>query len=134
MVHWRIEREDGYYVSAVHNTEGDRTNLGALLRELEEERDHLERAIAALRPLAAANTSRVATVLKSPHKSLSKEARSRIAAEQRARWARVKSGKTKPSSKRTRTRIVSAAARRKMAAAQRARWARVRAQKSKKSA
>jgi hypothetical protein len=60
---------------------------------------------------------------------LSVAARARIAAAQRARWAKVKASKNQSrngaaASKRT----MSATARRKIAAAQRARWAKVRAE------
>jgi hypothetical protein len=54
-----------------------------------------------------------------PVRTISAASRKRIAAAQRARWAKVR-GKVK-TSKRT----MSAASRRKIAAAQRARWARV---------
>lgn len=62
---------------------------------------------------------------------LSAAARARIAAAQKARWAKVRENKTVQAkvvpirSKRT----LSAAARKRMAAAQRARWARVKAGK-----
>jgi hypothetical protein len=60
-------------------------------------------------------------------RTMSAAARARIATAQRARWAKVKAGKssTPPAAKATGKRIMSAAARRKIAAAQRARWAKV---------
>jgi hypothetical protein len=57
-------------------------------------------------------------------RTISAAGRKRIAAAQRARWARVK-GEAKAAPKRT----MSAASRRKIAAAQRARWAKVRAKR-----
>jgi hypothetical protein len=59
--------------------------------------------------------------------TMSAAARRKIAAAQRARWAKVK-GKTKPAGKK---RTMSAAARAKIAAAARARWAKYRAAKGK---
>jgi hypothetical protein len=55
-------------------------------------------------------------------RTISAAGRKRIAAAQRARWAKVR-GKAKVAPKRT----MSASSRRKIAAAQRARWAKVRA-------
>jgi hypothetical protein len=55
-----------------------------------------------------------------PVRTISAAGRKRIAAAQRARWAKVK-GKGKAAPKRT----MSASSSRKIAAAQRARWARV---------
>ena len=57
-----------------------------------------------------------------PVRTISAAGRKRIAAAQRARWAKVR-GKAKVAPKRT----MSASSRRKIAAAQRARWAKVRA-------
>src|SRR5215467_462737 len=98
-------------------------DIAVVLKELEQERDRLDKAITALMPLVGmnANRGRGAT---SARRTLSAAARQRIAAAQRARWARVKSGKADSRSKKPGTRAVSAAARRKMAAAQRARRAR----------
>ena len=59
--------------------------------------------------------------------TMSAAARLKIAAAQRARWAKVK-GTTKPAKKK---RTMSAAARAKIAAAARARWAKYRAAKGK---
>lgn len=60
-------------------------------------------------------------------RKLSPSARARIAAAQRARWAKVR-GEQKVVPIRAK-RTLSAAGRRKIAAAQRARWARVKARK-----
>jgi len=56
------------------------TDLGAVLRQLRNERDKLNRAIAALSGTAARRGKRM----------LSAAARERIAAAQRARWAKYK--------------------------------------------
>lgn len=75
-------------------------------------------------------------------RSMSKAARDRIAAAQRARWAKQKGEDTKASAQASANnstastgkrgpRQLSRAARAKIAAAQKARWARVRAQKKK---
>lgn len=64
------------------------TDLGAVLAELKKERVRLDRAISALTGLAAP---------KGPgrgRRRLSLEARRRIAAAQRARWAKVRAKKT----------------------------------------
>jgi len=61
---------------------------------------------------------------------LSVAARARIAAAQRARWARVKASKNQSrNGAAAPKRTMSAAARKRIAAAQRARWAKVRAGK-----
>jgi hypothetical protein len=68
------------------------------------------------------------------HPTLSAAARGRIAAAQRARWAKVKGisrQKQNAVSVPAKKKIMSPAARRKIAAAQRARWAKVRAGKAK---
>jgi hypothetical protein len=59
--------------------------------------------------------------------TMSAAARAKIAAAQRARWAKAK-GAAKPAAKK---RTMSAAGRAKIAAAARARWAKVRAAKNK---
>jgi hypothetical protein len=65
--------------------------------------------------------------------SISAAGRARIAAAQKARWARVKVKSGKPNVvTMPKKRTLSASARRKIAAAQRARWAKVKA--AKKSA
>ena len=60
---------------------------------------------------------------------LSVAARARIAATQRARWAKVRASKTQSRNGAAPKRTMSAVARRRIAAAQRARWAKVRAAK-----
>ena len=103
-------------------------NMTAIVQQLKKERDLLTRQIngisAALAAFSAAYTG--------PKKKLSAAAKARIAAAQRARWAKVKSGQTEkvtPTAKATPKKTMSLAARKKIAAAQRARWAKVKAQK-----
>lgn len=103
--------------------------LTGLVRLLKKEQDRLARE---LRGIGAALAAFGKTYKKGTRtRKLSKSARARIAAAQRARWAKVRAGagaqaKVVPiRGKRT----LSAAARRKIAAAQRARWARVKAGK-----
>ena len=64
-------------------------------------------------------------------RKLSASARERIAAAQRARWAKVRasSGRTPKLVAMPKRRTMSAAARKKIAAAQRARWAKVKSSK-----
>jgi hypothetical protein len=108
-------------------------NLTEVLKELQSERDRLEQAIKALQSLVSMNGQpRMGS--KGTRPRLSASASRRIAAAQRARWARVRAGKSEANSAKGRSRVVSIAARRKMAAAQKARWARVRAQQGKKAA
>ena len=105
-------------------------NMSKVVRQLSKERtrltDELHRVTAALtafgkvylsgsNPKAAANHTK---------RTISAAGRKRIAAAQRARWAKQKQTQ-KPK------RTMSASARRKIAAAQRARWATIRAGKKK---
>src|SRR4051812_43761031 len=98
-------------------------NLNAILTELQQERDRLEQAIAALTSL---NHS---TPRPSRGHTMSAAARRRISAAQKARWAKVKA-KSTPGSARPKRRISTAGIARIRAAAN-ARWARVRAGKKK---
>ena len=120
-------------------------NLTSALQQLREERkqaqyqvEKLDSAISVLEDLVgrtgllrrtAAGGSRVVTAT----------ARRRMAAAQRARWAKVRQQAqtlhaNKPRITTSPKRTLSAAARRKIATAQRARWARVKAQQAKKAA
>ena len=108
-------------------------NLAEVLKELQSERDRLNQAISALQPLVSMN-GQPRTGSEETRPTLSAAARRRIAAAQRARWARVKAGKSQANSAKPRSRVVSIAARQKMAAAQKARRARERAQQTKKAA
>jgi hypothetical protein len=89
---------------------------------LKKERQRVEKQLsgldAALRAFAGVYSGGSKT---KSRRKMSAKGRARIAAAQRARWAKVKGQKVVPiqSAKRT----MSASARRKIAAAQRARWA-----------
>ena len=105
------------------------SNLAGIVQQLQKERDQaarmVERLDAALAALNGGSHGRRTRT----RSSLSAAARARIAAAQRARWAKVrgKSGKKQNVVSMPKKKTMSAAARKKIAAAQRARWARVRA-------
>jgi len=108
-----------------HRKKNLMSNLAGVVRLLRKEQDRLTKE---LRRIGAALAAFGKTYRKGTGTGrLSKSARARIAAAQRARWAKVrKAAKVVPiRGKRT----LSAAARRKIAAAQRARWAKVKAGK-----
>jgi hypothetical protein len=102
------------------------TNLGGVVQILKQERDRLKKQLegisAALAAFGATYTNGGGA-----RRTISAAGKARIAAAQRARWAKLKgkSGNTKIAAPRKRT--MSAAARKKIAAAQRARWAKVKA-------
>jgi len=94
-------------------------NLTSVLNQLKQERsrlasqlESLNNALSALSGVSNSGTRR----------GISAAGRARIAAAQRARWAKVKGRKVVPVAKGT-GRTLSAAARRKIVAAQKARWA-----------
>jgi hypothetical protein len=105
------------------------SNLAGVVRLLKKEQDRLTRQ---LRGIGAALAAFGKTYGKGTGtRKLSASARARIAAAQRARWAKVrenadKSAKVVPIRGK---RKLSPAARKKIAAAQRARWAKVKAAK-----
>jgi len=101
------------------------TNLAGVVQLLKNEQDRLTRE---LRGITAALAAFGQTYGKTTTtRKVSASARARMAAAQRARWAKVRGEtavkKTAPK------KILSAAVRRKIAAAQRARWAKVKAAK-----
>jgi hypothetical protein len=100
-------------------------NFDAIVKQLQAERDRIDSAIAALQELS--NSNPVSSGGPRARKTMSAAARRRIAAAQRARWARVKSQKVVPI--KAGTHHISAAGRARIAAAARARWARMRAGK-----
>jgi hypothetical protein len=121
------------------NLSGVVEQLKAARAEAVKEVERLDVAIAALGNLDGSSrrgrTVRLRGVLTPeparPRRTMSASARRRIAAAQRARWARVRQqGKAETGSgKSTRTpvkRTLSASARKRIAAAQRARWAKQR--------
>lgn len=104
------------------------TNLGGVVQLLKKEHARLTKEIRAI--TGALSAFGAAYGKKTTRNGMSAAGRARIAAAQRARWAKVKG----QSDKRTvvtmpKKRTMSAAARRKIAAAQRARWAKVKAAK-----
>ena len=104
------------------------TKLDSVVQILKSEQDRLTRELrgigAALAAFGTAYGQRTRT------RRMSAAGRARIAAAQRARWAKVKA---KPGKQNVITmpkkRTMSAAARKRIAAAQRARWAKVKAAK-----
>jgi hypothetical protein len=100
-------------------------NLAGVVRLLRKEQDRLTKELRGIGAALAAfgNVYGKGTGTR----KMSASARARIAAAQRARWARVRETATVVPIRGKRT--LSAAARKKIAAAQRARWARVKAGK-----
>jgi len=104
--------------------------LQAKRKELHQELSRIDAAISALSGIGRSSGASAETI-STGRRVLSLGARRRIAAAQRARWAKVRAQKkgtaavagSKPA------RVMSLGARRRIAAAQRARWAKVRAQK-----
>lgn len=105
------------------------TNLARVVRVLQKEKTRLARE---LRAIGAALSAFGSTYGQTGQRRLSAAARARIAAAQRARWARVKSSQKQNVVTMPKKRTMSSAARKRIAAAQRARWAKLRA--AKKSA
>ena len=104
-------------------------NLTGVVRLLKKEQDRLTRELRGITAALAA-FGKVYSNGSGPRK-LSASARARIAAAQRARWAKARKNagsraKVVPIKSK---RKLSAAARKKIAAAQRARWAKVKAAK-----
>jgi hypothetical protein len=117
-------------------------NLNRALQELRQERNRAEREVERLdeaisvldgltgrnhagRPARLGRTARMGR----PRRRMSAAGRRKIAAAQRARWAKLKARRAQRAK-----RTVSAAARNRMAAAQRARWAKLKAEKKQKAA
>jgi hypothetical protein len=111
-------------------------NLAGVVQQLRKERDRAARTVEQLDAALAALTG-VSGKGTGTMRRLSAAARARIAAAQRARWAKVRrnGGQKQNVVSMPKKKTMSAAARRKIAAAQRARWAKVKAaQKQKKTA
>ena len=109
-------------------------NLDHVLQQLRDERGRaqqqlhqLDSAISVLEGLGGDNSH--ARTSSRAGRVVSALARRRMAAAQRARWARVRQVSGKTGSKPRVMRVLSADARRRIAAAQKARWARFRAEK-----
>jgi len=105
------------------------TNITGVVRLLEQERDRLTKELKGISAALAAFGQ--VYVRGAGKRQLSAAARARIAAAQKARWAkfRQKAGSEPKVVSIRGKRTLSAAARRKIAAAQRARWAKVKAGK-----
>ena len=96
-------------------------NLRLVVKQLQQERNRLSsqmevinRAISALDGVSSNGTGRT--------RGISAAGRARIAAAQKARWAKIK-GRKSASAPDANKRTMSAGARRRIAAAQKARWA-----------
>jgi hypothetical protein len=96
-------------------------NIDGIIQELRQERARIDQAIQALTSLNGISPKAA------PTRTMSAAARRRIAAAQRARWAKLK-GKQTASASRLKRRI-SAAGIARIRAAAKARWAKVRAAK-----
>lgn len=107
------------------------TNLSGVIQQLKKERD---RAAMEVRQLDAALAvlNRNSYGKRSGGGRLSAAARARIAAAQRERWAKVKSGKSGNIVTMPKKRKLSAAALKSIRAAQKKRWAAWRAKKAAK--
>jgi hypothetical protein len=101
------------------------SDFSAVVRLLKKEEERLTREMRAISAALAAFGR--AYVRGTRTRKLSASARARIAAAQRARWAKVREKAKVVPIRRKRT--LSPAARKKIAAAQRARWAKVKAGK-----
>jgi hypothetical protein len=99
-------------------------NIDGIIKELQQERARIDQAIQALTSLNG-STAKVF-----PKRTMSASARRRIAAAQRARWAKQRGTQAKAGSVRPRRRI-SAAGIARIRAAAKARWAKVRASAKK---
>jgi hypothetical protein len=95
-------------------------NVSSIIAQLKQERDRVARQLSGMNAALTAFAG-VYGGSTNGKRQISAAGRKRIAAAQRARWAKVR-GKAKVA---TPKRTMSAASRRKIAAAQRARWARV---------
>ena len=109
-------------------------NLDNVLQQLRDERsrtqqqlEQLDSAISVLEGVGGNNSH--ARTSSRAGRVVSALARQRMAAAQRARWARARQATGKSGSKPRAMRVLSADARRRIAAAQKARWARFRAEK-----
>ena len=106
--------------------------LAGVVQQLRKERDQAARTVEQLDAALAALTE-VTGKGTGTRRHLSAAARARIAAAQRARWAKVRrnGGHKQNVVSMPKKKTMSAAARRKIAAAQRARWAKVKAAQKK---
>jgi hypothetical protein len=101
-------------------------NLSGIMQQLKKERDRVERELSGLNAALAAFVNVYAGTTK-PRRKVSAKSRAKMAAAQKARWAKSAANHQTEIVKPKRT--MSAAARKKIAAFQRARWAKVKAGK-----
>jgi hypothetical protein len=104
-------------------------NQTGIVQFLKKEQDRLTKELRGIGAALAAFGQAYGT--ETGARKVSASARARMAAAQKARWAKVReaSGVEKKVAGKAPKRVMSAAARRKIAAAQRARWAKVKAGK-----
>jgi hypothetical protein len=98
-------------------------NVSSIIGQLKLERDRVERQLTGLNAALTAFAGVYSGSTTNGKRQISEAGRKRIAAAQRARWAKVRGEAKVATAKRT----MSAKSRAKIAAAQRRRWARVRA-------
>jgi hypothetical protein len=112
--------------------EGETTlaNLSEVVKQLKKERDWVQQQLSGLNAaLAAFAEIYRGNAGSRTHRRLSKQGRARIAAAQKARWAKIRLQKKVIPIPKPGKRAMSASARRKIALAQRARWATVKREK-----
>jgi hypothetical protein len=119
----------GSHHAATIPARGKMTNMGDIVELLKKERDRLTNQLQAISGALSAFGSTYASG-NAARRKLSAAGKARIAAAQRARWAKLKAktGQHNVVSM-PKKRTMSASARRKIAAAQRARWAKVKSEK-----
>jgi hypothetical protein len=107
------------------------TNLAGVVQQLQKERDQAARVVECLDVALAAPNGGSYRKRMGRGRHLSAAGRERIAAAQRARWAKVRgnAGRKQNVVSMPKKKMMSAAARKRIAAAQRARWAKFRAAK-----
>ena len=108
------------------------TNLAKVVGQLKKERDRVASEVERLDAALAALNGSYGKRPRTGKGAISEAGRARIAAAQRARWAKTKATNNKGKVvTMTKKRTMSAAARKRIAAAQRARWAKVKAEKKR---
>jgi hypothetical protein len=126
----RLQARDEIHISLLKSKAGgymaNLKRLESVVSQLRKERANLANDLghvdAALLVLGTLNVGRIHA---EPRRKLSASGRRKIAAAQRARWARVRAKNVVSIAPKRGKRTMSASARRKIAAAQRARWAKV---------
>jgi hypothetical protein len=108
-------------------------SVETILQDIDREIASLTQARSVLIGLGTYSDGTRAVATSTGTNRFSAAARQKMAAAQKARWAKYRAAKNKTATTKP-IRIISAAARRKMAAAQKARWNAYRASKAKKAA